>query len=95
LKPQLYFWQRQARASSAEVDYLIQRHHEILPIEVKSGAPGTLKSLRFFLDEHKRVRYGIRFSALNYAVDERLFSIPLFAIAHVMNFTKEQASALL
>jgi hypothetical protein len=95
LKPQLYFWQRQARSSNAEVDYLIQRDHQILSVEVKSGAPGTLKGLRLFLDEHKRSSYGIRLSGLNYAADDRLFSMPLYAIARVMNLTKEQASTLL
>jgi len=94
LKPQLYFWQRQERSSNAEVDYLIQRDHQILPVEVKSGAPGTLKSLRLFLEAHKRLRYGIRLSALNYAADDRLLSMPLYAMARVMNFTKEQAGGL-
>jgi predicted AAA+ superfamily ATPase len=94
LKPQLYFWQRQERSSSAEVDYLLQRHQQILPVEVKSGAPGTLKSLRLFLDAHKRLRYGIRLSALNYAAADRLLSMPLYAIARVMNLTKEQVGAL-
>lgn len=94
LKSQLYFWQRQERSSSAEVDYLLQRHQQILPVEVKSGAPGTLKSLRLFLDAHKRLGYGIRLSALNYAADDRLLSMPLYAIARVMNLTKEQVGAL-
>jgi len=95
LKAQLYFWQRQARSSNAEVDYLIQRDHQILPVEVKSGSTGTLKSLRNFLDEHKRSRDGVRLSSLNFAVDDRLLSMPLYAIAMLMNLTKEQASSLL
>lgn len=95
MKPQLYFWQRQERSSNAEVDYLIQRQRQVLPVEVKSGAPGTLKSLRLFLDERKNLRYGVRLSALNYAADERLLSMPLYAIAPVMNLTKEQLGALL
>ncbi len=84
LKPQLYFWQRQARSSNAELDYLLQSAQEIFPIEVKSGAAGKLKSLRFFLEEHKSMRHGFRFSSLNYAVEERLVSLPLYAVASVM-----------
>ncbi len=94
LKAQLYFWQRQARSSNAEVDYLIQRDRQILPIEVKSGSTGALKSLRVFLNEHKRSSYGIRLSGFNYAVDDRLFSMPLYALAKVMKITQEQASSL-
>lgn len=94
VKPQLYFWQRQERSSNAEVDYLIQRGRQIVPVEVKSGAPGTLKSLRLFLDEHKRLRHGVRLSALNYEAADRLFSMPLYAVARMMNFSKDEASAL-
>jgi len=46
------------------------------------------------LDERKRLRYGVRLSALNYAAADRLFSVPLYAIAQVMKFTKEEAGAL-
>ena len=94
LKPQLYFWQRQTRSSEAEVDYLIQRNHHILPVEVKSGAPGALKSLRLFLDEHKGTSHAIRLSAMNYAAADRLYSLPLYAMAAAMNITKQQTTSL-
>jgi len=94
-KTQLYFWQRQRRGSNAEVDYLLQRNQQIIPIEVKSGAPGRLKSLNIFLDEHKNSPFGVRFSALNYTIDERLHSLPLYAIAQLMNFSKRDVEALL
>lgn len=47
----LYFWQREAKSSSAEVDYLIQQDYTIMPIEVKSGKKGSMQSLYLFLDE--------------------------------------------
>ncbi|RMI04698.1 MAG: ATP-binding protein [Calditrichaeota bacterium] len=83
-KPRLYFWKRTVRGSNAEVDYLLQRHHQIIPIEVKSAAPGRLKSLRLFLQEHPHSPYGIRFSALNYTRDARLHSLPLYAVASIL-----------
>jgi predicted AAA+ superfamily ATPase len=85
-KAQLYYWSRQTKSSSAEVDYLIQCNHDIIPVEVKSGSPGTLKSLRLFLEQHKTSKYGIRVSALNYARDQNLHSFPLYAVAKVMRF---------
>ncbi len=88
-EPRLFFWQRQARGSHAEIDYLLQRDHQVIPVEVKSGAPGRLKSLRLFLDEHKNSPYGIRFSTLNYAIDEQLLSLPLYAVAKIMNLNPE------
>ncbi|MBI5300168.1 MAG: AAA family ATPase, partial [Deltaproteobacteria bacterium] len=51
IRPQLFYWHREARASNAEIDYVIQRGHEILPIEVKAGVKGGMKSLFLFLEE--------------------------------------------
>ena len=45
----LYYWARDAKSSSAEVDYLVQNNGEILPVEVKSGSAGRLKSLHLLL----------------------------------------------
>jgi predicted AAA+ superfamily ATPase len=44
------FWIRQKRQSSAEVDLLITHGGMAIPIEVKSGATGTLRSLHQFID---------------------------------------------
>ena len=52
-EPSLFYWQREARGSAAEVDYLWQKGEQILPVEVKAGKTGTLKSLRLFLSEKK------------------------------------------
>ena len=46
----LHFWVREKKASSAEVDYLIQYDGKIIPVEVKSGTEGKLKSLHLFMD---------------------------------------------
>ncbi|MFQ5633207.1 MAG: hypothetical protein ACE5I1_30945, partial [bacterium] len=82
------------RSSSAEIDYLIQCDHQIIPIEVKSGSPGTLKSLRLFLEQHKRSLYGIRFSGLNYAIDPQLHSYPLYAVANAVALDKDWGKSL-
>lgn len=95
LKAQLYYWHREARNSSAEIDYLIQKENQIIPLEVKSGAAGTLKSLKFFLENHKNSDYGIRFSCLNYTVDSFIQNFPLYAVAKVMNSSHNSIRALL
>ncbi|MEX0635484.1 MAG: DUF4143 domain-containing protein, partial [Ferruginibacter sp.] len=46
----LQFWVREKKESTAEVDYLFPYNGFIIPIEVKSGATGTLKSLHSFMD---------------------------------------------
>lgn len=46
----LYFWVREKKTSTAEVDYLYPFENKLIPIEVKSGAEGKLKSLHIFMD---------------------------------------------
>jgi uncharacterized protein len=46
----LHFWVREKKESIAEVDYLFQYDGLIIPIEVKSGKEGTLKSLHSYMD---------------------------------------------
>jgi hypothetical protein len=58
----LYYWQRETRGSSAEIDYLSIIKGEIIPIEVKSGKWSTLKSLHSFLASHPKTPYGIKLS---------------------------------
>jgi hypothetical protein len=52
----------------------------ILPIEVKSGSPGHLKSLQLFLQTHNGSPQGIRFSSQNFAIDNHIHSYPLYAV---------------
>jgi predicted AAA+ superfamily ATPase len=47
----LNFWVREKPTSTAEVDYVITHDGKLIPIEVKSGKVGKLKSLHLFMDE--------------------------------------------
>lgn len=44
------FWVREKKQSNAEVDYVLSHGRNIIPIEVKSGATGRLRSLHLFMD---------------------------------------------
>jgi hypothetical protein len=46
----LSFWTREKRQSSAEVDFVVQHGEYVIPVEVKSGAVGSLRSLHEFID---------------------------------------------
>lgn len=78
-EPVLYYWQREAKGSAAEVDYLWQMGEHILPVEVKAGKTGTLKSLRLFLSE-KKALFGVRFSLQPLSFTDSVLSIPLYAV---------------
>lgn len=59
---ELTYWLREGRAANAEVDYVAAFEGRIVPIEVKAGAGGGLKSLHQFVAE-KRVSLAVRFDA--------------------------------
>ncbi len=64
-KTSLSFWVRDKAQSSAEVDLILSYKGKVIPIEIKSGATGSLKSLHQFIkmsSHHYAVRiYGGKF----------------------------------
>lgn len=81
--PQLFCWHREKKDSQAEVDFVIQRGSEIIPVEVKSGTKGSMQSLRIFMAE-KHSQYGIRTSLENFSNYENIKVVPLYAIANIL-----------
>lgn len=55
----LSFWTREKRQSSAEVDFIVQHGEYVIPVEVKSGAVGSLRSLQEFVDRASH-RHAVR-----------------------------------
>lgn len=62
IQPALYYWVREEKNSNAEVDYLISHNGKIIPIEVKAGSTGSLKSLHLMM-ELKKLKLAIRVNA--------------------------------
>ncbi len=63
------FWIREKKQSSAEVDLVVPYRNMVIPIEIKSGAEGTLKSLHQFV-EHSCHPYAIRMYAGEFKVSK-------------------------
>ena len=62
-----------------EVDFLIQRENDIIPIEVKSAANVASRSLRKFKELFPdEVKLRVRFSLDNLKLDNDVLNIPLF-----------------
>ena len=78
----LYYWCRETRGSLAEVDYVINIDSQIVPIEVKSGKKGTLKSLQLMMKE-KNLPLGMRLSQLPLQYHDNLLSIPFYLIGEL------------
>ena len=75
----LYFWQREAKNSNAEVDFVLQGKDGILPIEIKSGLKGSMRSLYLFMEE-KNIAYGVRSSMENFSEYNNIKVCPLYAL---------------
>ncbi len=99
-EPELHYWSREKRQSSAEVDYILSQGNQIIPVEVKAGKTGRLKSLHVFL-KGKKCRFGIRFNSdlpslldtsavlpTEESIDYRLLSLPLYMVGQVRRLIK-------
>jgi len=98
IDPELYYWVREKSGSESEIDYLIQLNARIIPIEVKSGTTGTLRSLHTFM-KTKRLKKALRLnadcpSATNVKVKDHtgelieyeLISLPLYLAEQIYRF---------
>ena len=99
LSPSLNYWLRDGNAGNAEVDFLIQVGRRVVPVEVKSGKSGSLKSLLQFV-RAKKSELGCRFD-LNLpssqsvshgvggeAISFRLVSLPLYLCNQVQRLLR-------
>ncbi|GAB4342073.1 MAG: ATP-binding protein [Calditrichia bacterium] len=80
---ELYYWAREAKSSTAEIDYIFDLERKIIPIEVKSGPAGRLKSLHLFLRKYPRIEnaYVLSSAPFGYLPEQKLNFIPLYAIS--------------
>jgi len=80
LNTDLHYWARKARGSTAEVDYLVVVDGAAVPVEVKSGASGRLRSMHLLLKEYPKIPRGIVFSSRLYSAlpEQRLQFIPIY-----------------
>lgn len=59
---ELRFWARDKKPSSAEVDFVVAHDQWVIPVEVKAGTSGKLRSLLQFMD-HAPHPYAVRMYA--------------------------------
>lgn len=81
----LHYWAREARGSNAEVDFLVIREGKIYPVEVKSGAGGSLRSLHLMLQKYANCPKGlVLYSGPSSTLPEqKLNFLPLYAAATI------------
>ncbi len=81
-KAEIFYWSREQKNSNAEIDYLINFGSRIIPIEVKSGTTGRLKSLQIFLNE-KNCPLGVRISERPLIMNDKILSVPFYILSEL------------
>ena len=70
-----YYWMS---ARGAEVDFIIQKENNIIPVEVKSADNTKAKSLSVYIETY-RPKYAVKISANNFRLEKNKKTIPLYA----------------
>ena len=83
-KESLFYWLREKKGSRAEVDYVISINGVIVPVEVKSGTTGSLKSLNLFLKVKDKGTCGLQFSRKNLCLEGPVKQYPLYAVSQAI-----------
>ena len=102
--PKLTYWLRESKSANAEVDYVIAKGNQVIPIEVKAGKSGTLKSLQqFVLNKHTTlaVRFDLNTPGIqevshvartrqgSQPVSYTLLSLPLYMVEELSRILNE------
>jgi len=91
-RPALYYWMREGKTNNAEVDFVVAVGDRVVPVEVKAGESGSLRSLLVFAAQ-KKTDVALRFDTnvpsmqevsakttdkSGQQVNYRLLSLPLY-----------------
>ncbi|RLE17152.1 MAG: AAA family ATPase [Acidobacteria bacterium] len=89
------FWVREKRQANAEVDFLLKYKSQVIPVEIKSGKPGILRSLHAFI-EQSGARIAVRLYSGGFHVQEAitpvqrvrytLYNLPLYMASRLPEY---------
>jgi predicted AAA+ superfamily ATPase len=90
------FWVREKANSNAEVDLLYQYKNYLIPLEVKSGSHGMLRSLHQFIERSKH-KYAVRLGSNHFLIEKVktpagkpyiLMNIPYYAASLIPGYVE-------
>ena len=71
-----YYWESDGKA---ELDFMIQKDSDIIPIEVKTSTHIKARSLDLYIKKYNP-KYAIRISEKNFGFENNIKSVPLYAV---------------
>ena len=78
-KAELYYWGRDTKNSTAEIDYLIVKEAHVVPVEIKSGPTGRMKSMHMFIEKYHS-ETALKISQATFRNESPIVSLPFYAI---------------
>jgi len=102
--PRLTYWLREGKAANAEVDYVSAAANQVIPIEVKAGKSGSLKSLHQFVLNKKtalcvrfdlnppsiqQLTHAVRTASGSEPISCTLLSLPLYMVEELPRILNE------
>ena len=72
----LFYWKNE---NTAEVDFVLQKGVDVIPVEVKRGVNTRSKRLNIFMQQYQ-CPYAIRISQKNFGFEAGIKSVPLYAV---------------
>ena len=73
-----FYWARTESGASSEVDFVILKENKIVPIEVKSGKSGSLKSMHYLLNKNPSIENAIVYSEAKRGKIDTIDFVPIF-----------------
>lgn len=94
MESEQYFWVRDKKGTSAEVDFIMQHNGRIIPIEVKAGNNAHLRSLHSFVNLSDNDVTAVRIWSGEFSVQDittpahnnkpfRLINIPFYFVGYI------------
>lgn len=93
----IYFWVREEKQANAEVDFILPFRNYLIPIEVKAGKTGTLRSLHQFIDKTNH-NFAVRLYAGNVKLEQTktisgknftLLNLPYYLTSQINHYIEE------
>ncbi len=95
-----FYWVRDKKGTTAEIDFIWQQNAQIIPIEVKTGLHSHLRSLHSFVNTAERHITAVRFWSGEFSVQDtftpepekrpyRLINVPFYYIGQLEEILRE------
>ncbi len=78
-RAELYYWGRDSKNSTAEIDYLIEKDAHVIPVEIKSGSTGRMRSMHMFIEKYHS-ETALKISQAPFRKGKPIVSLPFYAI---------------